>query len=427
VKQNVEIIGSEGMKTIVNSPDIMELERSSSRFDGIAIAIGSIALITLAWTVRSVMNPFVVAFLFYIILASFRNYKAARKIMTVGFVLFGFWLLLTLAGILVPFIIGAVLAYLFNPAVTQLHERRKISRTWSSLCIVVLFCAALVAVGWIFLPSLGKQTKEFIERLTAFIRQNANTLDQQHVRQMLLGIGLPEGLIDRFILNQAGPQLRNMVAIVPSIVVSIISSLPKILERTLNLVIVPVAMFYFLKDWPRLMPIVNELFPSKNPARREKIARDVDGVLYGYLRGQATVALIVGILGATAYSLLGIPYAGLIGVILVFADLVPIVGMLFSVLVVELVIFLTMDLNFAVIASGLLVIGGLHVLETYVIGPRIIGQGIGVPPLLMILALLVFGFFFGFVGLLIAVPSTGVILLFVNEYRRTNAVGAALE
>jgi predicted PurR-regulated permease PerM len=407
------------------SSNFTTVRSEAHRFDGIALAVGSIALIALAWTVRSMLNPFVIVFLLYIVLSSFRDYHAGRKILTAGFLLFGFWLLLTLAGILVPFIIGAVLAYLFNPVVSQLYEKRKIDRTWSSLAIVILFCAVLVAVGWLFLPSLGKQTKEFIERLTAFIRQNANTLDTQHIRRMLLGMGLPEGIIDRFILNQAGPQLRNMVAIVPTIVVSIISSLPKILERTLNLVIVPVAMFYFLKDWPRLLPIVNEIFPSKNPTRREKIVRDVDGVLYGYLRGQATVALMIGILGATAYSILGIPYAGLIGVILVFADLVPIVGMLFSVFVVELVIFLTMQLNFAVIASGLLVIGGLHVIETYIIGPRIIGQGIGVPPILMILALLVFGFFFGFVGLLVAVPATGVILLFVNEYRKNNMTEAA--
>jgi predicted PurR-regulated permease PerM len=409
------------MKTMETSPNSTNKNPISHRFDGIAIAVGSIALITLAWVVRSILNPFVIAFLLYIILASFRDYKAARKLMTAGFVLFGFWLLLTLSGILIPFILGAVLAYLFNPVVSQLHAKRNIDRTWSSLAIVILFCALLVAIGWIFLPSLGRQTKEFIERLTHFIRLNANTLDEQHVRRLLIDVGLPAGLIDRFIINQAGPQLHKMVAIVPSVVIGIISSLPRILERTLNLVIVPVAMFYFLKDWPRLMPIVNELFPSKNPARREKVVHDVDGVLYGYLRGQATVALIVGILGATAYSVLGIPYAGLIGVILVFADLVPIVGMLFSVFVVELVIFLTMELNFAVIVSGLLVIGCLHIIESYIIGPRIIGQGIGVPPILMILALLVFGFFFGFGGLLIAVPMTGVILLFVNEYRKNNA------
>jgi len=67
------------------------------------------------------------------------------------------------------------------------------------------------------------------------------------------------------------------------------------------------------------------------------------------------------------------------------------------------------------------VIAGLHMLEVYVIGPRIIGPGIGVPPILMILALLVFGYFLGFIGLLIAVPTTGIILLFVNEYRKSNA------
>jgi predicted PurR-regulated permease PerM len=95
--------------------------------------------------------------------------------------------------------------------------------------------------------------------------------------------------------------------------------------------------------------------------------------------------------------------------------------MIFSALVVELVIVLTMEPNLGVILSGLLVIGCLHLLETYVISPRIIGPGIGVPPIMMILALLVFGFFFGFIGLLVAVPTTGVILLFVNEFRKTNA------
>ncbi len=397
----------------------------SHRFDGIAIAVGAIALMALAWTVRLILNPFVVAFLLYIILASFRDYKAARKLMTAGFLLFSFWLLLTLAGILVPFMLGAVLAYLFNPVVHQLYEKRKISRMASSFAIVILFCGVLVAVGWIFLPSLGEQTKAFIEQLTLFVRQNASSLDQQHVRRFLIGAGLPEGLVDQIILKQAGPQLRSMLAVVPAIIVDIIAGLPRILERTLNLIIVPIAMFYFLKDWPKLMPIVNSIFPSKDPVRRASIVEDVDKVLYGYLRGQATVALIVGSIGAIAFSFLGIPYAGLLGVILVVSDLVPIVGMLFSVFVVEFVIFLTMELNVGVIVSGLIVIGCLHFLETYIIGPRIIGKGIGVPPILMILALLVFGFFFGFFGLLVAVPATGVILLFVNEYRKNNVEGAA--
>ena len=372
------------------SPDLVGDPSLARRFDGIAIAVGSLALIALAWTVRSVLNPFAISFLFYVILASFRDYKAARRLMLTGFVLFGFWLLLTLAGILVPFILGAVLAYLFNPIVSQLEKRRNISRAWSSFSIVILCGAVLFGIGWMLLPTLGEQTKAFIEQLTVFVRQNVNAFDQPHLRRMLIGLGLPDGLVDGIIMKQAGPEFRNMIAFVPSIVMEIISELPGILERTLNLIIVPIAMFYFLKDWPKLMPLVNSLFPSKNLARRNAIVADVDHVLYGYLRGQATVALMIGILGAIAYSVLGIPYAGLLGVILAVSDLIPIVGMIFSAFLVELVIFLTMDLNVAVILSGLFVIGGLHLLEVYIIGPRNIGPGIGVPPILMILALLVF-------------------------------------
>ncbi len=391
------------------------------RFDGVAIALGGVALAVLAWTVRPILNPFVAALLLYVVLVRFRHYRAARSLMTTGFVLFGLWLVLELAGILVPFILGAILAYLFNPLVFRLHEKRRISRTWSSLTIVLLFLGMLVAIGWLLLPTLGQQTKAFIAQLTEFIRQNANSLDKSHLRQMFLELGLPAGLVDQVIMKQAAPELRRIVAFVPTIMMAIIAGLPKLLERTLNLIIVPIAMFYFLKDWPKLMPIIDGLFPSKNLSHRRAILANVDHVLYGYVRGQATVAVIVGILGAITYSILGIPYAGLLGVILAVSDLIPIVGMIFSAFIVELVIFLTMQLNFGVIASGILVIAGLHMLEVYIIGPRIVGQGIGVPPILMILALLVFGFFFGFVGLLIAVPTTGIILLFLNEYRKSNA------
>jgi len=393
----------------------------ADRFDGVALAIGGVALALLAYTVHTIINPFVAAIVLYIVLTPFRQYRAARKLLIAGFVLFGIWAAVTLEGILVPFILGAVLAYLFNPLVTNLQSKRQIDRVWSSLATVVIFCGIIVAAGWIFLPSLGAQTKAFIERLTAFVHQNANNFDQQHLRRLMLALGLPAGLADRIITEEAMPELHKLVSFVPAMIIHIIGGMPRILERALNLIIVPIAMFYFLKDWPKIIPLINDLFPSKDPVRREKVIADVDRVLYGYVRGQVTVAAIIGILGAIAFSILGIPYAGLLGVMLAVSDLIPVVGMIFSVFVIELVIVLTMVLNFGVIFSGLFVIGMLHLIETYVIGPRIIGQGIGVPPILMILSLLVFGYFFGFAGLLVAVPTTGIILLFINEYRDNNA------
>jgi predicted PurR-regulated permease PerM len=298
------------------------------------------------------------------------------------------------------------------------------NRTWSSLLIVLLFSGILIAAGWIFIPSLAQQTKAFITRLTYFVRVHANTFDQAHLRNLLISLGLPESLVDQVVLAQAAPQLRKAVAFVPQLVFDIVTGLPKFLERTLNLIIVPVAMFYFLKDWPKIGPLLDQLFPAKDPKARAETVADVDRVVYAYVRGQATVATLIGILGAIAYSILGIPYAGLLGVILAVSDLIPIVGMIFSMFIVELVIFLTMELNLAVISSGILVIAGLHFLEVYIIGPRIIGPRVGLPPILMILALLIFGYFLGFVGLLIAVPSTAVILLFIEEYRKNQRTAA---
>src|ERR1035437_9855418 len=335
------------------------------RFDGVALALGALALMALAFFVRSVLNPFLAVIILFVILIPFREYRAARRLLTVGGVLFTAWFIYTLSGLLVPFFLGAILAYLFNPLVTRLHESRKISRTWTSLLFVLLFCGVLVGIGWIFIPSLVAQTKEFITRLTFFVREHTNSFDLLHLRNVLLTIGLPAKLVDQVIMEQVGPEFRKVVAIVPQIIFEMLAGLPKVLERTLNLIIVPVAMFYFLRDWPKLLPLIYEIFPAKNPARRAAIVADMDRVLYGFARGQATVAIIIGTLGAIAYSILGIPYAGLLGVVLAFCELVPIVGGIFSLVVVEMVIFLTMVLNVGVVLSGVLVILGLHFLEAY--------------------------------------------------------------
>ncbi len=390
----------------------------SRRFDWVALVLGGIAFLALAFSVQTILNPFVIALIFYVLLAPFREYRAARKLMLAGFVLFLIWFFFTLSGLLVPFILGAVLAYLLNPFVARLHDRGHLHRTWSSLIIVLLFCAVLVVVGWIFLPSLVAQTREFILRLSVFARANADMVEPRYFRKVLVSIGLPSATADDLVKTQIAPQLRKMVTLVPELIKYVVEGLPRFFERTLSIIIVPIAMFYFLKDWSKIGPLFNELFPAKNPAHRAEMMNNIDRVLYGYVRGQATVALLVGIIAAIAYSILGIPYAGLLGLTLGLFDLIPIVGMVLSAFIVELVIVLTMVLNVGVLLSGLLVIGGLHILEIYVISPRIIGQNIGIPPILMILALLVFGYFMGFIGLLIAVPVTGILLLFVEEYRK---------
>lgn len=393
------------------------LLRLARRFDGVALILGGVALIALTSKLEELLTPFVVIVAFYMLLAPFRDYKAARAMMWTGGFLFGFWFFVTLSGLLVPFILAGLLAYLFNPLVTRLKARYHIARGWSAGVVVLIVFGILALLGWLFIPSLLVEAQAFISRLSKFLNHYANTIDEAHIRDMLVQIGLPYKTATQIVSTQLGPQLKKLFADAPVFFLAIITKIPHWLERTLNLIIVPFATFYLLKDWPKMIDALISLLPIRSRARQLEIWQHVDKVLYAYIRGQLTVATIIGVLGFIAFMLLGVPYYGLLGLLIGLSDLIPIVGMVFSVVAVEIVIFLTMEINVGVVLSGIGIIALLHIIEAYVIGPRIVGEGVGIPPIMMILALLIFGYFMGFIGLLIAVPSTAVLMLFINEYR----------
>jgi len=392
--------------------------RAVKRFDLVALILGAIGLVALTYAIGTLLNPFVLIVGLYIVLTPYREYHAARTMMWAGGLIFFFWFFWTTAGVLVPFIIAAVIAYLFNPFVTYLHVSKKVPRILSSIVIVGVLMGIFILLGFLFIPSLVDQTGSFITRLSTYVSNHVSQLDEKYIKRLLVRGGIPSRTADQLVTGQVTPQIRAMIGEIPSVILSLIEQLPRIVERLLNLIIVPFAAVYLLKDWKKMGVAFLDLFPAKTRARRELMLENIDRVLYGYIRGQLTMAIIVGSLGALTFWILGVPYYGLLGVVIAVSDLIPIVGMLFSVIIVEIVIFLTMQLSPGVIFSGVAVIGCLHLLESYILGPKIVGEGIGLPPVIMILSLILFGYFLGFIGLLIAVPATAVLMMFLGEYRK---------
>ena len=389
------------------------------RFDSIAIVLGALGLVALAWQLGTLLNPFILIFALYITLAPYREYHAARTIMWTSGVLFSCWFFWTTGGVLIPFFLGAVIAYLFHPLVTRLEKRWHIARVWSAIGIVTILMAMLILLGWLFIPTLAEQGGAFITKLSNYLTQHASQLDERYLKHLLTGLGVPTHTADQLVTGQVAPHVKAIIAEIPGYLLLVLEGIPKFVERTLNLIIVPFAAIYLLRDWPKLGVLILDLFPQRTRARRAETFNRIDHVLYGYIRGQLTMACIVGVLAGIAYWLLGIPYSTILGLVIGLSDLIPIVGMLFSVIVVELVIFLTMQLSVGVVLSGMAVIAGLHLLEAYILGPKIVGEGIGIPPIVMILSLIIFGYFLGFLGLLIAVPATGVLVMFLGEYRKS--------
>lgn len=407
------------MTTEQNDPEtVAALIKHATRFDGIAVALGGLALIALVAFIITNTWPFIAAAALFLLLFPFREYRAARTMMFTAGILMGLWLFVTLASLLFPFIIGLLIAYLFNPLVIWIEKKWKISRGWSSLVIVFLLCGVVVLLGLILIPRIFGQLQALVTAITTYFQGSTLTLDEQGIRNFFLTLGLPQKYVDQYVTGGIIPQIRTLYNQLPEVLVAILSAIPGYAARILDLIIIPVAAVYFLKDWVVMIESIQSLIPQRHRPAFITTFRNIDKVLYGYMRGQSTVAIIIGTLGAIIFTIIGVPYSVLLGVVIAFLDLIPFIGLIMSIVVVEAVILITMPITLGAIVSGFLVIGGLHTFENYYLGPKIVGKGVGIPPVLIIISIFVFGYFMGFLGMIIAVPLTGIILLFVREYRQ---------
>ncbi|MDP4230102.1 MAG: AI-2E family transporter [Bacteroidota bacterium] len=400
---------------------VAEALKRSSRFDGIAIALGGAAFIALVGFIITGNWPFIAGAALFLLLFPYRDYRAARTIMFSAGILMGLWLFITLASLLFPFIIGLLIAYLFNPLVSRIDIRWKVARGWSSLAIVFILCGIIFLLGLFLIPRIVVQLQALLTTITDYFQQSTLTLDETGIRNFFLSIGLSQKYVDQYVTGQLIPQLKSLYAELPRITIAILSAIPGYAARLLDLIIIPIAAVYFLKDWNTMIESIQSLIPQRHRLPFIATFRNIDKVLYGYIRGQSIVAITIGTLAAIVFMIIGIPYSALLGIVIAFLDLIPFIGLIMSIVVVEAVILLTMPITFSTIASGVLVIAGLHTFENYYLGPKIVGKGVGIPPILIIISIFIFGYFMGFLGMIIAVPLTGVILLFVREYRQALA------
>jgi predicted PurR-regulated permease PerM len=287
------------------------------------------------------------------------------------------------------------------------------------MILVLTLCSIIGLLGWLIAPTIVNQAESLLHTLADFFQQNSYSLDEEAIRRFLVSIGIPNKYVTSYLNEQLYPAIKQFASTLPQMALSVVSALPAVVQRIVDLILIPVAAIYFLKDWPKIGSSLLSLLPPNRRPHWKLILSNIDRVLYGYVRGQTTVAVIMGLLGGILYSITGVPYAALLGVMLTLFDLIPIVGLIASMVVVLMVILVTMPITLGNILLGLGINAGLHILEAYILGPRIVGKGVGIPAVLTIISVFVFGYFLGFIGMLIAVPMTGIILLFIREYRQT--------
>jgi predicted PurR-regulated permease PerM len=222
------------------------------------------------------------------------------------------------------------------------------------------------------------------------------------------------------------PKLEEMLTRLFAGLFDILSSLSAVAHQLLNIIIVPFVLFYLLMDFPLVLHRAAMLVPKKARSRCIELASRADELMGDYFRGALVVAAIQGTISAFVLWLIGVKYAIVLGLMTAALDFVPYVGLAISLIVACIVALFSGGAVGTKVLCVVIMYLAQKVFEASVLGPKILGSHVGVHPVLLIFSLLVFGSFMGFVGLLIAVPATALLVAAVKEWeavRKSNAGG----
>jgi predicted PurR-regulated permease PerM len=397
-----------------------------------AVLVFALFLISLGGEyLGGILSPFVLFWVLVAILLPFRGSPGHSSLLALATLLALLWVLKTTGFLLAPFVLALVLSYILDPLVDRV-EGPRIGR---SLAIVLLTVPILVVLGLavvLGIPAAAREIGELIQRAPEFLSRLADWLEAAWDRA--LGVDFPlieeEEVLENLrsvdavaVITFLEEQKEGIFSAIWSGVLGLGRGLGSVVTVLGYVVLTPVLTFYLLRDWDRLKARLADLLPLQARERVLPLASEYDHLLSRYLRGQITVALMMGVITALGLLLLRFPYAILLGVLVAVFSVVPYLGLVLS-LVPALFIALVSGNVLTSLLKVAVVYGASQGLEGAVISPRIVGDSVGLHPVWVVLALAVGGFFFGFVGLLIAVPTAvGVKLLVirgVDRYRETD-------
>ena len=317
--------------------------------------------------------------------------------------------LILLRGILLPFIGGMVLAYLLNPLVNKI-DRLGLSRLAATLAIVVPLIIAIVVLLVVTVPIIVRELAHFVESLPLYIRRLhalANSSSQPWVSN-IIGEGLGE--VERSIgalMAQASEWFDTFLRSIWSGGQALISVLSLV-------VVTPIIACYLLYHWNTMIVAIDDSVP---PARRDivrSLAREIDDTIGGFVRGQSALCLIVAVFYAGALHLIGLEHGALIGFAAGVIGFIPYLGSLLGVVVSTCIAIAQFWPQWTLIwlVPAVFLIG--QSLGDYVLAPYLVSRRVHLNPVWVIFALYVFGYLFGFAGLMVAVPLAAAIGVLVR-------------
>lgn len=315
-------------------------------------------------------------------------------------------LLWLLNDILLPFVVGMVVAYFLDPLVMRL-QRLGMSRMWATTVVTILAVIAGVGAATAILPPLFGQVQALVVNVPQYVVKVATQV-QPLIEPLRIRLGLPPLSVQEMQseLTQWAGQLLSMAGALAGKLAAGGLALFNVLSL---LFLTPVVTFYLLRDWERVLAAIDGALPLEYADTIRSLARQSNAAIAGYVRGQALVCIALGSIYAIGLSLVGLQFGLVIGLIAGAISFIPFVGTFVGAVMaigMALAQFLPDWIGVAKVAA-VFVVG--QMLEGNVLSPKLVGDRVGLHPVWIMFALLAGGALFGFVGVLVSVPVAAVI------------------
>lgn len=398
-------------------------DNSRSLAETVVLVTGVLLLAVLGYTVSPIISPFLLIGAVVYLLYPLRHLPLHGRLMWLSVFVFALWFVYSILGLLAPFILSFVLAYILNPAVTRL-ERNGVPRWLCSLAVVLVLIGIVVLVILFVLPQTAQQFRGILAGVNIIATEFSEVLKSGRIFDVLAEYGLPVERARELIGEQLSPGLENVLTSLFEGVFGFVTGISSLVLQLINAVIIPFLVFYILMDFPLITGRFINFFPPARRQRAREISTKIDLLLGRYIRGAIIVAIIQGTLSALVLWFIGVKYALVLGIMTGILNFIPYVGLITSLVVSSIVALFSGDPVLVKVFGVVILYLSQKILEATILGPKIIGSQVGLHPVLLILCLLVFGYFLGFVGLLIAVPATALIIAGVREWEEAREQAA---
>ena len=414
------------------------MQETEERFGGeLRLVYGAVVLLmagAFLFSVRGMLAPFLLYVLLLLLLVPYAGSRQHRYLAASATLVIGLWLLVTLGSLLAPFALAFILAYIVDPAADAL-QRRGVPRG-VAVALLLLPVFGLIVSAFVFgIPALAVQLDQIIDNIPVAAQRLEGWWQGliQRVQRMNLPFvssdalaaqmrGLDGERIAQLVRERQDALLRGGWGAMSGVGRGIGIALTVVSY----LVLTPVVLVYLLFDFDRVKERALDLVP---PARRQSwvaFLSEYDTLLSRFLRGQVLAATVVGVMTWIGLLIVGFPFSGLVGTVAGVFNLVPYLGLVASIVPVIVIALFSGSFLGSLLKAGI-VFGIVQLIDGSVTGPRITGGSVGLHPVWVMLALAVGSFFFGFIGLLLAMPTAVLIKLVlkrgIERYRASSLYG----